>query len=304
MHKWCVLGLFLVALAGCSEASEPTPDEPELGLDESLEATDTTGVIRGVVLDPAVIPIEGATVTINSLGTATTTNANGAFGFADLEPGTYFLDIAKAGFVGTQTSAEVQAGVDLPPVVKVQLVPDASTAPYVQAFQFDGYMACSLSYIALCGLPVVDETTEDNFLATFELDGPPQWINMEATWKGTQPTGDQFNMNMGRTPAGPATTCCTAQGPSPLLITANETTIAEGGIGIEGDLVHRMFAWEMEGTGIDDHTGQCVPVVLTTYCQGPGMALDQKYQVYVHAFYNFVPAEGYRFTEHGSPELP
>ncbi|MGB1585991.1 MAG: carboxypeptidase-like regulatory domain-containing protein [Thermoplasmatota archaeon] len=301
--KWLVGLLVAALLAGCSDEAAPADDEPDLGLEGELEATESTGVIRGVVLDPSIVPIQGATVTLGD-GTTVQTNANGGFGFSNLEPGTYFLDITKLGFTPTQTSAEVEAGVDLPPVVKVQLVPDASSAPYVQAFQFDGYMACSLSYIALCGLPVVDETTEDNFLATFELDGPPDWINMEATWRGTQPTGNQFNMNMGRTPAGPDTTCCTAQGPSPLLITANATTIAEGGIGTEGDLVHRMFAWEMEGTGIDDHTGQCVPVVLTTYCQGPGVALDQNYQVYVHAFYHFVPPEGYRFTEDGAPTLP
>lgn len=294
--------MFVTVLAGCSEPAPPAEQDEDLGLDESLEATEDTGIIRGVVVDPSVTPIADVTVALTGSGREATTNDNGAFGFGDLEPGTYFLRAEKVGFNATQTSVEVVAGDDTPPVVRIQMAPDAATTPYVQSFQFNGYMACSLSYIALCGLPVVDETTQDNFLATFELDGPPAWINMEAVWEGTQPTGDQFNMNMGRTPAGPATTCCTAQGPSPLLITANATTIQEGGIGTEGDLVHRMFAWEMEGTGIDDHTGQCVPVVLTTYCQGPGVAIDQQYEVFVHAFFHHTPPEGWRFTEGPVPQ--
>jgi len=299
---WVVLALML---AGCS--APPSADEvsEDLGLDEDLVATEDTGIIRGVVVDSAIAPVASAEVTVLGDGRTATTNANGAFGFDSLPAATYFLKVVKPGYEEVQVSTDVVAGEAEPPVLKVQLARNPSTSPYVQVFQFQGHMACSLSYIALCGLPVVQDAAEDRFLATFTLDGPPMWINMESVWEGTQPTGDQMNLNMGRTPAGPGTTCCTAQGPSPLLVTANQTVIADGGIGTEGDLVGRMFSWEMEGTGIDDHTGQCVPVpTLTTYCQGPGVALDQDFELFVHAFYNFVPRDGWRFTVEGSPDVP
>ncbi len=297
LSAMCAIALLL--LAGCSQ-SAPEGAPEEFALETDLAATKDTGVIRGIVVDGSVVPIVGATITVSGLERSTTSNENGAFGFADLPPGTYFLQVLQPGYAPAQSSVDVKAGVNDPPIVKVQLQRDASTSPYNSAYQFRGFMKCSLSYIALCG--VSPESTGDKFLATFELNGAPTWLNMESVWDGTQPTGDQMNLNMGRTPAGPATTCCTAQGPSPLLVQANETVILESGIGVEGDLIGRMFSWEMEGTGIDDHTGQCVYVVLTTYCQGPGVALEQEFELFVHAFYHYAPPEDWRFTS--QPDVP
>lgn len=296
----CVPVTFLLlALAGCAgQAPAETPDD--FALDGDLEATATTGVIRGVVVDEAVVPVAGATVAIAALGRETTVDEGGAFGFGAVEPGNHFLTVAKLGYQTQQASVVVEAGVDQPPVLRVQLVRDPATTPYVTAYQFTGFMKCSLSYIALCG--VAPDETGDSFLAEFEVTAPPAWVNMEAVWEGTQPTGDQMNLNMGATPAGPDTTCCTAQGPSPLLAQANKTVLAEYGVGAGENLIGRMFAWEMEGTGIDDHTGQCVPVVLTTYCQGPGAAIDQEFELFVHAFFHYAPPEDWRFTS--DPDVP
>ncbi len=290
-------------LAGCATETAPVEEE-DFGLDSDLEATEDTGVVRGVVVDNTISPIAGATITLKGPGLETMSNEVGAFGFAGVDPGQYFLEATKVGFQTVQANVLVEAGVDQPPVVRMVLEADPSSIPFVLPMHFSGHMGCSLSYIALCGLPVISDASEDSFLATFPFDSTPQWINLESVWEGTQPTGDQMNLNMGATPAGPATTFATAQGPSPLLTTANETVLAEAGVGAGQDLVGRMFAWEMEGTGIDDHTGQCVYVVLTTYCQGPGMALDQDFDFYVHAFYNWVPAEGWRFTSEGEPVPP
>ncbi len=311
MLKWADDGVasmrFLVwllvvatVLAGCaSSPAAPVVDDFELG--EDLVATKDTGVVRGVVVDNTIVPVEGVLVTLKGTGLNATTNAAGAFGFSNIDPGNYFLEATKAGFQSAQSNVEVKAAVDTPPVVRIVIEADPSTAPFVIPMTFKGHMGCSLSYIALCGLPVISEASEDAFLATFPFDSTPQWINLESVWEGTQPTGDQMNLNMGATPAGPATTFATAQGPSPLLTTANETVLTDAGVGAGNDLVGRMFAWEMEGTGIDDHTGQCVYVVLTTYCQGPGMAIDQDFVFYVHAFYNWVPVEDWRFTRDGEP---
>ncbi len=291
----------LVLLSGCAQPpAEANGDD--FVLDAPLSATEDTGIIRGIVVDSSIVPVMDATISIASLDRVETSNEHGAFGFSNVPPGSYFLNVERQGFAPTQLSVEVEAGEENPPIAKVQLQRDASTTPYHTPYQFRGFMKCSLSYIALCGAPVVDEATGDNFLATFELAGPPTWINMESVWEGTQPTGNQMNLNMGRTPAGPSTTCCAAQGPSPLLVQANATTIAESGIGTEGDLIGRMFSWEMAGTGIDDHTGMCIYVVLTTYCQGPGVTLEQEFELFVHAFYHYAPPAEWRFTE--NPDVP
>ncbi len=300
--RWVLALLMIASLAGCADAAEPTADE-ELAIDDSLEATETTGVIRGVVVDPAITPIAGVTVRIASLGVETETDGEGLFGFDGLEPGSYFLEASKLGYVSAQTSTSVQAAVDKPPAVRIMLSADPATTPNFLSFTFKGHMACSLSYIALCGVGG-QQYTGDSFLATFPIDSPPDHATIESVWKGTQPTGDQMNLNFGATPAGPGTTFNTSQGPSPLFASANRTMLAEGSVGAGEDLVGRMFAWEMEGTGIDDHTGQCVPVVLTTYCQGPGMALQQDFEFYVHVFYNFSPGADWRFTNDGEPVPP
>lgn len=83
-----VAGL-VVPLAGCSQGG--SPDEADVNLpDLGLEATATTGLIRGVVVDEAIRPIEGAKISLQagSASQETTTTPEGAFGFDGLEPGT------------------------------------------------------------------------------------------------------------------------------------------------------------------------------------------------------------------------
>lgn len=297
-----VLVSSLILLAGCTTPAAAPAGGPGDGvLHDGLEATATTGIIRGVVVDETVAPVANATVKIPSIGRETTVDENGAFGFDRLDPGSFFLSIEKLGYQSQQASAVVIAGVGEPDMVRIQLLRDPLTTPYVVPFQFTGFLRCSLSYIALCG--ALPDETGDSFMVEFPLTSQPDWINMEAVWDGTQPTGDQMNLNMGTTPAGPATTCCSAQGPSPLLTQANKTAILEYGIGLEKNLIGRMFAWEMEGTGIDDHTGMCIPLPgLTTYCQGPGMALDQEFELFAHVFYHYAPPPEWRFTD--DPTVP
>ncbi len=293
-----------LVLAGCADNAPPVVKDDDFDTGEDLEATKDTGVIRGVVVDVTIAPLAGVTVQLVGTQQNATTNAQGMFGFAGVTPGNHFVDASKPGFQGARISVQVVAGDSAPDVQRIVMTEDPSTAPVAVPMSFRGHMGCSLSYIALCGLPGLSTATEDSFMGTFQLEGAPDWLNMEAVWEGTQPTGNSMNLNMGATPAGPATTFAVARGPSPLLATANTTTIQASGVGAGNDLVGRMFAWEMEGTGIDDHTGQCVYVVLTTYCQGPGAAIDQHFDLFVHAFYNWVPEEGWRFTSHGDPIPP
>ena len=115
-------------LAGCaspgtqSEAtSAPEPDFGELG----LEATSSTGILRGAVVDDALRPIEGATVVLTGeVARRTVTTEVGTFGFEGLPPGTYFVTASKAGYFDAQEDADVVAGVPEPPVVKLQMTAD------------------------------------------------------------------------------------------------------------------------------------------------------------------------------------
>src|ERR1041385_3354718 len=98
--------LSATALAGCATkaGSDPTDEKALEGL--KVEATATTGVVRGIVVDTAVRPLAGVDLALRASPTKvlhTNSSATGAFGFQGLESGTYFIKASKPGY------AEVQA---------------------------------------------------------------------------------------------------------------------------------------------------------------------------------------------------
>src|SRR5688572_410097 len=91
------LSVCLVLLAGCAANSGGEPGPASTAGDFSdldVDATETTGVLLGVVVDETIRPIAGASVVLQG-GPAgdkkATTDQEGRFAFDDLEPGTYFL---------------------------------------------------------------------------------------------------------------------------------------------------------------------------------------------------------------------
>ena len=133
--------LFLVSavLAGCSGGSPKAKD-----VTGGLDVTDTTGGIRGLVVDQAVVPIAGAFIALSDgSGRNTTSDAEGLFNFTGLAPGTYVLDAGKAGFTQMQTTVEVEAGVPDPPIVKILLSRLTSAQPYLDFFKLDGFYECA-----------------------------------------------------------------------------------------------------------------------------------------------------------------
>jgi hypothetical protein len=133
--------LSAAVLAGCFGSG----DGGKKGGDDTpgLAVTDTTGGIRGIVVDSAVSPIEGATVVITGLGKNTTSDEAGLFNFTGLEPGDYLLSVGKPGFTGAQVTASVEAGVATPPIVKVLLARLSTAQPYLDFFKLDGFYECA-----------------------------------------------------------------------------------------------------------------------------------------------------------------
>ncbi|MEA3202654.1 MAG: Carboxypeptidase regulatory-like domain [Thermoplasmata archaeon] len=330
-----LLLLLAVSLGGCSsKAAAPTPATAG---DLDLQATATTGVIRGVVVDEAIRPLAGAAVTATAQGhtLATNSTASGSFGFQGLPPGTYIVKAHKAGFKDVQTSAEVKAGVGDPAPVKVTLGTDTSfVRPYAVGFVFRGFIDCGVTTpavgIAVCSIPngptcgadpvpCTGNVTADNFAAFVPVDGGvPLWIQHELVWKATQTAGDQFTIA--------ARTGTAAQfksnnyerdlpdqptGTSPLLAVVNTTTIQKFDIGRNGTgLEPAIFTGGVPGTG--DQV--CEPVVVPApepvgpfggFCLfDTGATLEQDFTLYTHIFYGFTPPAGYRFTADGEPTPP
>ena len=288
-HVWVALSVFAVVLAGCAEEGTPEPeDDFSSELDQELQATDETGVIRGVVVDNSITPVEGATIRL-STGDEATSNADGAFGFGGLEPGTYFLDITKIGFLSVQQSAEVVAGEDRPPVVRVLLERDATFNPYSSTIQHTGFYQCGTSVVVVCGAPNIllgGGTTADTSTMTFYWEAQPDFVQTEMVWESTQALSTQlyFEMEALDETCDGDTFLTSARGDSPIRARANATVLEESTIGGDCGIYHSVFA--------GDATGGAAPV-------GVGFSVEQQFDWFITAFYGYAPPEDWWYVNDG-----
>ena len=252
--------LLATLVAGCSGGGGGDGDPLAAGADFEdlgLEATATTGIIRGIVVDEAIRPVAGAevgTALPDGAGTRNATSAaDGAFGFDGLPAGTYFLTIRKPGFLTQQANAEVVVGVSDPPITKILLTADPASLPYVSAYQFDAFIACSFTLVtvsfAACGLAA--EQTNNAFLVNYRPDKPPQHIQIEAVWQSTQALGGELGLSV--TALGPPQVGVNGtSGPSPIHITINETQALRHNFTgpDDADVTIRLFSSALTGTDV------------------------------------------------------
>lgn len=319
MRVGIVLLLALVGLAGCAEEAAPEEASDSEAAFEGLEGnvSDDTGLIRGIVLDDAIVPVAQATITLQGEGRSITSNEEGAFLFDLLAPGTYFLTVEKLGYNTTQTSASVEAGNPRPEIVKVRLVQDKANQPFVEAAQFDGFIMCSGRAVVI-GLAVCSTVGvgDDDFIRNYEPSFRPHFIQSELVWKSTQALGDALSYSITCLSGPPCPdgqiTIARHEGKSPLLLQVNATTAEEFKLGAgEQPISLRVFSHGMEETDIPEETVydaagiDCVawPVIFADCIRfgGIGMTVDQQFTGYTHMFNLYAPPEDWRFTQDGNP---
>lgn len=249
----------LVTLAGCTGGGGgKDTDSVDPGLDElDLHATDSTGVIRGVVVDEAIKPIAGVNVTALSGTTNRTvaTNDDGLFGMDGLAPGEYFLTASKLGYQSVQAGpVTVVAGDASPAPTKIQLLADLNLQAYADTLSWDAFVGCSVTTpsvsAAVCGLPGLADATNNDFLKNYQAARPPAWIQVEAVWESTQPLGGELGLSI--TALGPPQVGVNdTAGVSPIYITVNETDAARFHFGVnDTDITIRLFSTELTGTDV------------------------------------------------------
>lgn len=302
-----VASLLLLALAGCSDSPGAGDDEVFDGLD--LQVSSTTGLVRGVVVDDAIRPLANATVTLRQADGAdltASTPATGAFAFDQLAPGTYFLFVEALGYLGSQTSADVVAGVADPPIIKVVLARDLSfVAPFYEQFVFEGYIECSMgagspvvyAYYSACSNsdPVTGQPVfpNDQFATEQEVTGYPKWVQSEMVWESTQSVSQSLAHNFFYVDPDETDGIhdLTVEGMSPLINTMDEETAKEYLEGLdyeEGDPLEvrfRIFTRATDGTG-------------------PALTVQQRFTVYTTVFHGYTPPEGWTFFSAGEVPQP
>lgn len=315
MHLRAILAaLPFLVLAGCSGGGAATEevDFDQLG----LEATATTGVIRGLVVDEAIKPVAGAKVTLTGTPQTAASDENGLFGFEGLAAATYFLQVEKLGFRPSQQSADVVAGIAEPAITKVLLVADPSSLPYVVQHLYEGYIQCSFKAANI----VFDAESCDPGGATglsqnddsapwFAVTAQPLLYQSEMTWDSNQQLGTglvtiQLACDEGDCGETDTNRLCNVRGHSPLVCRVNGTMSNDGmesGGGGHG-LEEAELGTENMGYSVSMFSNcfECVPGTVL----GLGVVLEQRFQVYNHLFYGYLPPDGWMFITDGPPPPP
>lgn len=310
MRGLLAAALAMLLVSGCTSSPDPSTADgvPAADFEDlALEATATTGVIRGIVVDAAIRPIAGAIVSLKGDAPATAeTTDDGAFGFDQLPPGTYFLSVHKVGFADVQQSADVVAGVEEPPIVKVQLVSDGKPAPFHAEYKVEGIIECGTSAVALCGgvhdviviacvntggAVCLPQPTNDAYSAFLAIDGgTPDYLQTEMVWESTQALGNEMSYALRY---AERTTYDNGmyedgfesfEGPSPLRGNVSGEDMEEAELGNRTGLVFSIFSGNQE-----------YPV---------GVTLSQRYTFFIHAFYGYQPPADWRFSDEGTVPPP
>ncbi|MGB0651561.1 MAG: carboxypeptidase-like regulatory domain-containing protein [Thermoplasmatota archaeon] len=287
------LGLLLTAallLAGCSDDPPPSEDLDDPFNDQDVDLRSGKGLLRGVVVDQGIRPLEEAEVFIRPAQLTATTDVNGAFQFVDLDPGTYFITASKPGYDEVQQTVDVVANVEDPRIVRVLLEAVPGTEPSVETFSFNGFIECSAGTPATfheCGATGADQAT-----AYFPLEGSVRWIQTEILWQSTQPTGDTMYVVQGICACSDQTSF--PDFPERFNETAEATSVHLTQVG-------EAFIGAQLAAGADT-------LVVSLSSGGPangtGLALNQEFNVYATVFSNMDPQPGWSFVEDGDHPEP
>lgn len=288
-------------LAGCSGGGNGGGGGGGLDNVDQVDATATTGGIRGFVVDQKIVPIKGADVLVTPGDKAVTTDEGGAFVISGLQPGTYFVKASHPLYETQQQSVEVEAGVAEPKPVKFQLVRTVSRDPYFTTLKFDGYIVCSANSAVLlseeCGEGVgvdcvappapcgrVGGQDNNNIQFNFQVDAGAASIVFEQVWEPTSDAGAELY-----TPIGTNWLCnpncswddvTSMEGASPLYAQIGAKEIADSEIGPGMNVT--MFTWA------------------GSFDSPAGVTVNQPFTDFATIFYYIPPPDGWSFVR-GDP---
>ncbi|MDX1611576.1 MAG: carboxypeptidase-like regulatory domain-containing protein, partial [Candidatus Thermoplasmatota archaeon] len=212
-------------------------DDGDSGARKDLESqatvTEETGAVQGVVTDPAIQPVVGATVTILETQDTATTASDGSFAISDVKPGTYTVQVEAEGFIGSENEVTVTSGKVAVLDMVIAHVP--SVTPYMQQQEFTGFVECSIRAgvgFAACGavnLVAGGNATNDRFIFYWQLD-PHLWqMVSEIQWDANQPAGQylSFSVEPRGLPNDGQTEFGSERGQSPLVIRTTHERVQE-----------------------------------------------------------------------------
>lgn len=305
--------LAALALAGCA-----TPEGPGADATPGLVATDTTGVLRGVVVDQAVRPVANATVTARGpegRGLTMMSGVDGLFGFSGLAPGTWFVEVEKVAYSKVQVSVEVVAGVSAPAMTKLQVMFDPGAVPFSTTAKIEAFVQCIVPGANLCAIinlypcalaglcdPIVDDTSYvlyyDPLVA---VQRTPDWFQAEMVWQSTQSVSTWLSIRASaHSPddgAGLDERRNSTVGPSPLAISLDKANATEWETGTKEGVSYEIFA-------ANEYTCDPIPTPAGSIGLCGGVVLNQQVAFYFNTFYGYLPPDGWMFSLEGTVPPP
>ncbi len=297
--------LAFATLAGCADPAPTGTDEPDGFKDVKVEVDEQHGVILGVVVDQAIVPIADVKVSTDVGGKTIekTTDAQGRFVFDRVPEGTYFLTSEKLGYEASQISATVVAGVKDPAVLKIQMAATFSGTPYMVPFQFTGFIACSYSYSGGVGInapcitdytsigypggaaPILREIQGDSRDWLTEVN--PGWKShvTEMVWEASaQGTSDRLGVTISFEGRTASHWYSSDGGPSPLLSRLDQGTTHPTNQGDPAQVPEEGLPNLLSFVGVRRPDGEIL-----------ALAVEQEFESFTHTFYNLGAPEGWSF---------
>lgn len=277
-----------VSAAGATTTHASTPSSSaSLSTTSAPKTGKGTGGLRGVVVDEAIHPILGANVTIDSLRLTSTTNADGAFAFKDLQPGAYFLTVQSFRYLTSQVSATVKAGVDSPDAIQVVLQANASRVPSVDSTKIDVFVSSSYCTPVQCGHVIQGQTPGGlgTDVIAYQWDAAPTAVQAELDWDPVTPFAEDGEFRCSVSGDTGHSESILVAGASPLVVRLPGSVPADAG-GLEP--ARSLYC----NSGPDSATS-----TLSVWA-------NQKLQVIVTVFHNFTPRDDWVFSRDGDYPVP
>jgi hypothetical protein len=294
--------LVAAALAGCASKAPGAPGAAAVSA-LGVQATATTGVVRGLVVDEAIRPIAGATVRETPGNHTAKTNAAGAFGFSGLAPGIHFLTASKTGYASVQQSTDVAAGVSDPLPVRIQLSALPSSKPYHDLVKFRGHEILGATALTPDN-PVTGPRTDfalsspllfnGSFDVTYAFPVVPTWEQVVVVWDAKTPAAARLQVShcvyvsAGNCDEKGTRYANATEGTSPIVASA-DARLESAFVG-NGSLTDYVLVLPTGTTGVAPADA--------------GMTFDQDFTVITVHTYNYAPPAGYRFDKDGEPVDP
>jgi hypothetical protein len=304
--------------AGCIAADEPAPAKGSDVAPPTASAAnfdETTGALKGTVIDEEGLPVVGVTVGLIETGLSTLTAETGEFSISNIAPGEYTVQASMLSYEPAVKRVMIEVGTVAQANFQLVVIPIDS--PYYFSDQEQGNIQCSVtlfpgfpmvsavagsdgwySSLQACGLledaQSVNPLPPSDYDLQFPVPAGTQEFVVEQIWQSTQAAGSGLSIGAEDPDAvNDGEDYGDVSGQSPLYLYVPKekvlnVTTAQGIDPMEDDFIVQTRTFSTANT-----TNQDMPVPIpevpvfgapTNQKLDAGLALDQKFEVWVTSF--------------------